>query len=49
MDNIDDALRESHGVERKLCWQLVRTKADDPHALEIHGELRVELAAHAVA
>ena len=49
MDNIYDALRESHGVQRKLCRQLVRTKADDPRALEIFGELRVELAAHAAA
>jgi hypothetical protein len=49
MDNIYEALRESHELQRKLCRQLVRTKPDDPRAQEIFKELRTELAAHAAA
>jgi hypothetical protein len=49
MDNIYDALRESHEVQRKLCRQLTRIKAPDARALEIFRELRIELAAHAAA
>jgi hemerythrin superfamily protein len=49
MDNIYEALRESHELQRKLCRQLVRTKPDDRRAHEIFSELRIELAAHAAA
>lgn len=49
MDNIYEALRESHETQRKLCRQLVRTKPADPRALEIYQALRIELAAHAAA
>ncbi len=49
MDNIYDALRESHEVQRKLCRQLVRAKPADAHAQEIFRALRIELAAHAAA
>lgn len=49
MDNIYEALRESHEVQRKLCRQLVRIKPEDPRAQEIFKALRVELAAHAAA
>ncbi|MDP3812753.1 MAG: hemerythrin domain-containing protein [Variovorax sp.] len=49
MDNIYDALGESHEVQRKLCRQLVRIKPGDPRAQEIYMALRIELAAHAAA
>jgi len=49
MDNIYEALRESHELQRKLCRQLVRLKPDDPRAQEVFRELRIELAAHAAA
>ena len=49
MDNIYDALRESHEVQRKLCRQLTRIKTYDARAQEIFRELRIELAAHAAA
>ena len=49
MDNIYEALRESHDLQRRLCRQLLRLKAEDPRALDVFNELRVELAAHAAA
>ncbi|WP_439588427.1 hemerythrin domain-containing protein [Hydrogenophaga sp.] len=49
MDNIYDALRESHEVQRKLCRQLTRAKPGDAQAQEIFRALRIELAAHAAA
>ena len=49
MDNIYEALRESHELQRNLCRQLVRIKPDDPRAQETFRELRIELAAHAAA
>ncbi|MCW5668465.1 MAG: hemerythrin domain-containing protein [Hydrogenophaga sp.] len=49
MDNIYEALRESHETQRTLCRRLVRTKPEDPRAQEIFKELRIELAAHAAA
>lgn len=49
MDNIYEALRESHETQRKLCRQLVRIKPEDPRAQEIYKALRIELAAHAAA
>lgn len=49
MDNIYEALRESHETQRTLCRRLLRTKPDDPRAREIFDALRIELAAHAAA
>lgn len=49
MNNIFEALRESHELQRKLCRQLVRIKPDDVRAQEVFRELRIELAAHAAA
>ncbi|WP_332740555.1 hemerythrin domain-containing protein [Hydrogenophaga sp.] len=49
MDNIYEALRESHEVQRKLCRQLVRIRPEDPRAQETYKALRIELAAHAAA
>ena len=49
MDNIYEALRESHETQRTLCRRLLRTKPDDPKAQEIFDTLRIELAAHAAA
>lgn len=49
MDNIYEALRESHETQRTLCRRLLRTKPDDPRAQEIFTTLRIELAAHAAA
>ncbi len=49
MDNIYEALRESHELQRNLCRQLVRIKPDDPRSHETFRELRIELAAHAAA
>lgn len=49
MDNIYEALRESHETQRTLCRRLLRTKPEDPRAQEIFKQLRIELAAHAAA
>ncbi|MBA4266047.1 MAG: hemerythrin [Comamonadaceae bacterium] len=49
MDNIYEALRESHELQRKLCRQLLRLKPDDSRAQEVFRALRIELAAHAAA
>lgn len=49
MDNIYEALRESHETQRTLCRRLLRTKPGDPRAHEIFKTLRIELAAHAAA
>ncbi|MCW5654124.1 hemerythrin domain-containing protein [Hydrogenophaga sp.] len=49
MDNIYEALRESHELQRKLCRRLLRTAPDNPLAWSLFQELRVELAAHAAA
>lgn len=49
MDNIYEALRESHETQRTLCRRLLRTKPQDPRAQEIFNQLRIELAAHAAA
>jgi hemerythrin superfamily protein len=49
MDNIYEALRESHETQRTLCRRLLRTKPEDPRAQEIFKALRIELAAHAAA
>jgi hemerythrin superfamily protein len=49
MDNIYEALRESHETQRTLCRRLLRTKPEDPRSKEIFKALRIELAAHAAA
>ncbi|MGE0350997.1 hemerythrin domain-containing protein [Hydrogenophaga sp.] len=49
MDNIYEALRESHETQRKLCRRLLRLKPGDPRALAAFDALRIELAAHAAA
>jgi methylphosphotriester-DNA--protein-cysteine methyltransferase len=49
LDNIFEALRESHETQRKLCRRLVRIKPDDARAQQVFRALRIELAAHAAA
>lgn len=49
MDNIYEALRESHATQRSLCRRLTHLKPEDPRAWETFETLRVELAAHAAA
>jgi hypothetical protein len=49
MDNIYEALRESHTTQRTLCRRLSRMKPDDPRAQATFEALRIELAAHAAA
>lgn len=49
MDNIYEALRESHEIQRSLCRSLARIKPQDPKAKEVFKALRLELAAHAAA
>ncbi|MDR7148446.1 hypothetical protein J2W49_000374 [Hydrogenophaga palleronii] len=49
LDNIFEALRESHETQRKLCRQLVRIKPEDARAQQVFRALRIELAAHAAA
>jgi hypothetical protein len=49
-DNIYDALRESHDLQRELCTRLTRTRASNPQArAETLAALRIELSAHAAA
>jgi hypothetical protein len=47
-DNIYDALRESHEVQRSLLRSLVRIR-DAQRRQEVFTELRIELAAHEAA
>ncbi len=49
MDNIYEALRESHEIQRSLCRRLLRIKPEDARAREVFKALRIELAAHAAA
>lgn len=49
MDNIYEALRESHEIQRSLCRSLARLKPQDPKAQKVFKDLRLELAAHAAA
>ena len=49
MENIYEALRESHELQRKLCRQLMRIKPGTSRAVETFRALRIELAAHAAA
>lgn len=48
-DNIYDALRESHEVQRSLCRKLLRSPPHSEKRIALFTELRVELAAHAAA
>lgn len=47
--NIYDALRESHEIQRSLCRKLLRSPPQGGRRQEIYRELRIELAAHAAA
>lgn len=50
MNDLYDALRESHERQRSLCLRLVRTPASRPRRrTELLQTLRIELAAHAAA
>lgn len=50
MNNIYDALRESHDLQRQLCTRLVRTRGTNPQGrLDALLALKNELAAHAAA
>lgn len=50
MDNIYDALRESHDRQRQLCTRLTRTRAANPAGRQaILQALKMELGAHAAA
>lgn len=46
-DNIYEALRESHEIQRTLCRRLLRVASDQ--RAQVFRELRIELAAHAAA
>jgi len=48
-DNIYEALRESHEIQRSLCRKLLRAKPGDARRQDLFKTLRVELAAHAAA
>lgn len=48
-NNIYEALRESHEVQRSLCRKLVRAAPHTGRREEIYEELKIELAAHAAA
>ena len=48
-DNIYDALRESHEIQRSLCRRLLRAKPGSQERISIFRELHTELAAHAAA
>jgi len=48
-NNIYEALRESHEIQRSLCTKLVRAAPNGDRRQQIYRELKVELAAHAAA
>ncbi|HEY0296927.1 MAG TPA: hemerythrin domain-containing protein [Bordetella sp.] len=48
-NNIYEALRESHAVQRSLCRKLLRAAPHSERRREIYRELKIELAAHAAA
>lgn len=48
-DNIYDALRESHEIQRSLCRKLLRSPPHSEKRVALFTDLRVELAAHAAA
>jgi len=47
-DNLYDALRESHELQRTLCRRLLRSKPGELRQ-QLFTELRIELAAHEAA
>jgi len=48
-DNIFEALRESHAIQRSLCRKLLRSTPHSAHRIGVFSDLRIELAAHAAA
>jgi hypothetical protein len=48
-DNIFEALRESHEIQRSLCRRLLRSPPHSAARISLFTELRIELAAHAAA
>ncbi|NYT84997.1 hemerythrin domain-containing protein [Pusillimonas harenae] len=48
-NNIYEALRESHELQRSLCRKLLRAAPHSERRQEIYQELKIELAAHAAA
>lgn len=48
-DNIFEALRESHQLQRSLCRKLLRSAPHTEERVALFTEIRVELAAHAAA
>lgn len=48
-DNIFEALRESHELQRSLCRRLLRSPPHSAKRIALFTELRIELAAHAAA
>lgn len=48
-DNIYDALRESHELQRSLCRKLLRSPPHSERRITLFTQLRIELAAHAAA
>jgi len=48
-NNIYEALRESHEIQRSLCRKLLRAAPHSERRKEIYRELKIELAAHAAA
>lgn len=47
-DNIFEALRESHEIQRSLMRKLMLSKVGD-HRVDVFTQLRIELAAHEAA
>ncbi|MFT3762873.1 MAG: hemerythrin domain-containing protein [Pseudoxanthomonas sp.] len=47
-DNIYEALRESHEIQRSLCRRLLRSSRGEKR-IALFTDLRIELAAHAAA
>ncbi|MEO7252567.1 MAG: hemerythrin domain-containing protein [Arenimonas sp.] len=48
-DNIYDALRESHEIQRSLLRKLLRSKPGTQDRIALFTQVRVELAAHEAA
>ncbi len=49
MNNIYDALRESHRIQRSLCRKLLLSRPHTQRRIALFTDLRIELAAHAAA
>jgi hypothetical protein len=48
-DNIHDALRESHEIQRSLLRKLLRSKPGTQERIALFREVRIELEAHEAA